>query len=136
MRHISFALTTQQMRDRTKRVTRRLAWKTLKPMTYLLAVEKSQGLKKGEKVKPIHPIRTIHVRREPLQAMLDDPYYGAGECIGEGFPSMTPAEFVAMFCKHNKCTPEHYVTRIVFVHQPGYIEKRDGLKPPKHARKP
>lgn len=132
---MSFALTTQQMHDRTKHVTRRLRWKDLKPMTYLLAVEKSQGLKKGEKVKPIHPIRTINVRREELRRLTDDPVYGAAEVRAEGFPDMTPAQFVEMFCRHNKCTPDDTVTRIVIVHQPGYVETRDGMNAPAHARK-
>lgn len=117
MRHISFALTTEQFRARTKTVTRRLGWMNLKSGAYLMAVEKAQGLKKGEKVTKLGPIHVIHVRREKLCELTDSPYYGALEVLAEGFPGMTPADFVAMFCRHNKCTPETYVTRILFVYR-------------------
>ena len=114
MRQISFALTTPQVRAGTKRVTRRLGWATLTPGTPLQGVEKGQGLKKGETVTKLDVVMVLDVRREPLRRMTDEPEYGQVECILEGFPEMTPAEFVAMFCEHNGCTPETVVTRIEF----------------------
>lgn len=32
----------------------------------------------------------------------------------EGFPKMTPEEFVEMFCEMNNCEPETEITRILF----------------------
>lgn len=98
MRNISFAMTTDQVREQTKTVTRRIGWKTLKPGTLLQPVVKAQGLKKGESVRKIgRPICVVSVRRERLDRM-QEPVYGEQECRAEGFPEMTPAEFVAMFC--------------------------------------
>jgi hypothetical protein len=111
MRNISFSLTEPQIRSRTKTVTRRLGWATLKPGTLLQPVEKSRGLQRGEKVQPIGPpIRVVKVTREPLSA-LSSP----DECAREGFPELSPSEFVRMFCAtHRGCTPQSQVTRIEF----------------------
>lgn len=120
MRNISFALTEQQVRDRTKTVTRRIGWKTLKPATVLRGVEKAQGLKKGEHVVPLCTIKVVDVRREPLSRISDSrtaeaQRYGAEECAREGFPRMTPAAFVMFFMKsHPGCHPDTEVTRIEF----------------------
>ena len=45
MRNISFMLTTQQFRNRTKTVTRRMGWWNLKPGDILMGVEKRQDSK-------------------------------------------------------------------------------------------
>lgn len=114
MRNISFMLTTEQFRNRSKSVTRRMGWLNVKPGEVLMGVEKSQGLKKGEKIVQLGKIR-VSTRREKLRAMRDDPVYGAKEVIREGFPQMSPAEFVEFFCRsHKGCTPETEVTRIEF----------------------
>ena len=47
-RNMSFALTTKQIEDETKDVTRRNGWWFLKPGDQIWAVEKCMGLKKGE----------------------------------------------------------------------------------------
>jgi hypothetical protein len=52
-RNMSFSMTTEAVRNRSKTVTRRLGWWGLQPGTILQAVEKAQGLRKGEHVKPI-----------------------------------------------------------------------------------
>lgn len=114
MRHISFALTTQQFLDGTKTVTRRLGWKNLKPGDVLCAVEKGQGLKRGEKVKKLGMLRVVDVYREPLRVMTRYDGDGDSEVIAEGFPDYFPEAFIAMFCKHNRCTPDTEVTRIQF----------------------
>jgi hypothetical protein len=116
MKNISFALTTAQIRDGTKTVTRRMGWEKLRPGELLLPVFKCMGLKAGEKVQALRePITLTNVRREPLRRMLGEPDYGATECVAEGFPEMTPAEFVQMFCRsHRGCTPDTVVTRIEF----------------------
>lgn len=115
MRNMSFALTTDQIRNGSKTVTRRAGWLHLKPGDMLRPVKKCMGLKPGDKIEPLRaPLRVVSVRREPLR-WLTDSVFGDDECKREGFPDMTPAEFVAMFCAtHKGCTPETDVTRIEF----------------------
>ena len=117
--NMSFMLTTEQMRNKTKTVTRRLGWWNIKPGTILVAIEKGQGLKKGEKIKVIGQIRVISARLERLSDLLDSPY-GFDEIKKEGFaghPQLGwPHHFVTMFCAHNKCLPEKVVNRIEFEH--------------------
>lgn len=119
MRNISFMLTKDQIRARSKTVTRRLGWKTLKAGDMLRGVEKGMGLKPGEKVRPLATIRVVDVRFEPLEAIVSDPDYGFEECAKEGFGShptlQWPSEFVQFFCKANRgCSPETVITRIEF----------------------
>ena len=115
MRNISFALTTDQVRNRTKTVTRRNGWRFLKAGDLLCAVEKSQGLKKGEKIKRICTIRVRNIVHEQLQWLLELPQYGAREVIREGFPYLTAKQFVDHFCKtHKGVTPASEVVRIEF----------------------
>ena len=111
VRNISFALTTQQVRNQTKTVTRRLGWKDLKPGTVLQPVVKGMGLKKGERVEKIGgPIRVVSTRREPLgNVAFDDE-----DVRLEGFPQFDGPQFLALFCQHNRCTPDTEVTRIEF----------------------
>lgn len=99
-RNMSFMLTTQQIRNRTKTVTRRLGWWFLKPGDLLWACEKCQGLKKGEKMKRIALIQTVSSAPERLGGITQE------ECNKEGFPHLTPDEFVAMFIAAN---PTHRV---------------------------
>jgi len=109
---MSFALTTEQVRNRTKTVTRRLGWKFAKQGDIVQPVVKGQGLKKGETVEKIGaPIRVLNVRREPLHLMATR--YSI-EAVREGFPQLTNEAFIAMFCQHNDCTPDTEVTRIQF----------------------
>lgn len=109
---MSFALTTEQVRRQTKTVTRRIGWRFAKASDLVQPVVKGMGLKKGETVEKIGgPIRIASVRRERLGIIgvryLYDP-------VLEGFPLLTNEEFVEMFCKHNRCTPDTEVTRIEF----------------------
>ncbi len=119
MRNLSCQLTTAQILDGSKTVTRRLGWRDLKRGDLLQAIEKGQGLKKGEKVKRLRVIRVKSVRFELLGKMAKYPDYGRRECIREGFPDLTPPEFIAMFCASHRsttgpCTPRTEVTRIEF----------------------
>jgi hypothetical protein len=104
MRNMSFMLTTEQIRNRTKTVTRRVGWTFLKPGDLVRAVERCQGLKKGEKMRPLAVLRVENVRREVLAQMTDglSPSYGVDEVRAEGFQEMTPAQFVEMFCATHK----------------------------------
>ena len=115
-RHMSFSMTTKAVRNRTKTVTRRLGWDFLCPGDLLWAVEKGQGLKRGEKVKKLALIRVVSVRREPFaRALFSDPAgYGQEELCREGFPHLTLLEFVEMFCKANGCDDDTPVNRIGF----------------------
>lgn len=115
MRHISFALTTPQIRNRSKTVTRRIGWRFLKPGDLLQPVEKVMGFKKGETLTPIGgPIRVVDVRRERLERLEAESIAGQAECRAEGFPHLSPMEFVAMFCASHRCFPTAEVTRIEF----------------------
>lgn len=115
MRQMSFMLTTPQMLARTKTVTRRLGWKNLKPGTMLQAVEKSQGLGKGGKVRKLGVIRVVSVSREELGGLVGT-NYGLREAAREGFPGMGGMEFVGMFMGHMGCDFGTVVTRIEFEH--------------------
>lgn len=108
MRSISFFLTTDQVRRRSKTVTRRLGWINLQPGTLLRAVVKAQGLKVGEKQEQLAIIRVLDVRREKLWQITPE------DIVREGFPKMTKHEFLDFFCASHKCTPEEEVTRIEF----------------------
>lgn len=108
MRLMSFAITTEQVKNRTKDVTRRTGWLFLKPGDRIRAVEKAMGLKKGDKPKTLAVIEIVSVRREPLEFITDD------EVRREGFPDMTAEQFVRMFCEKMKCAPHTVCTRIEF----------------------
>jgi hypothetical protein len=116
MRNMSFSMTTEQVQNGTKTVTRRLGWLHLKYGELVLPVRKCMGLKPGEKIEPLRdPVRVASTIREPLRRMTDDLEYGREECIREGFPDLTPAQFIEMFCaSHKPCTPDTVVTRIEF----------------------
>jgi len=108
---MSFALTTPQMRARTKTVTRRNGWCHLKPGERLIAIEKGQGLKKGERQVVIGEIEVVSVRREPLTAITPD------DVKREGFPDRTVKDFVLGYMGANRGTYIHSdVTRIEFRH--------------------
>lgn len=116
MRMMSFALTEAQLLDGSKTVTRRTGWKNLKVGERLSAVRKSMGLKPGEKVVRLCEIEVVNVRT----VRADD--VSETDCAREGFPYLTPAEFVSMFAKKmNVRTPmdETWLTRIEFRKVPG-----------------
>ncbi len=110
MRNISFALTETQFLARTKTVTRRLGWKNLKPGAMLCGVRKAMGLKSGENIIRLGVIRVISTRRERLSQIT------AADCVREGFPDLSPRQFVLMFKQHMNCRASRKVTRIEFKH--------------------
>ena len=113
MRMMSFRLTTAQIRDRSKTVTRRLGWKFAKPGDRIRAVVKARGLKKGERPEELALLEIIDVRRERLVA-ISFPVEGWEEVAREGFPDKSPIGFIDMFCREMKCGPLDKVTRIEF----------------------
>lgn len=109
-RHMSFAATIPQIRNRSKTITRRRGWRKLEPGTEIWAVEKGQGLKKGEKVNRIALLEIVDVRVEALWRV----HARFGETAKEGFPEMLPSEFVEFYCQMNGGTQDQLVTRIEF----------------------
>lgn len=105
---MSFMLTTDQFLDGSKSVTRRLGWANLKPGDRVMAVRKSQGLKKGESISRLGPIEIVSVKKEPLDAITQE------DVEREGFPDLRPSEFVSMFMNHMKCPQWQEVNRIEF----------------------
>lgn len=119
MRNMSFALTTGQVLDQSKDVTRRLGWLHLKAGDRFQPVKKCMGLKPGEKIEKLGPpVRVVSVRREQLRRITDELHYGRSECRREGFLHLSSEEFVAMFCAtHKGCTPDTVITRIEFSYE-------------------
>lgn len=116
MRNISFSLTTPQFLDGTKDVTRRFGWWFLKQGDRLRAVEKSMGLKAGEKIKPLGVIEIISTRAEPLDTVTKNLDYGFEEIRREGYPFGTewPSVFVETLCGHYGVKPDAICNRIEF----------------------
>lgn len=108
MRNMAFSITTQQMYDKTKSVTRRLGWSFLKPGDIVMAIEKGQGLKKGEHIKKIYPIEIVSIRGESLSSITIE------DVAREGFPQMNVPQFVRMFAKSHGCDVHTMVNRIEF----------------------
>ena len=72
------------------------------------AVEKAQGLKKGEKIVKICQIKVTSVKDQILCKIIRE------DVVKEGFLNMNKHEFIKMFCEHIKCTPTTLVNRIEF----------------------
>lgn len=106
-RLMSVALTTAAVRSRTKSVTRRAGWLMLQPGDQLTLCPKVRGRRAGEALERIVIVDVTSVRREQLNTITAD------DVVAEGFPNMTPAEFVEFFCNsHRGVTPHTQVTRI------------------------
>jgi len=115
-RNMSFALTTDQIQNRTKTVTRRIGWGVLNCGDIVNACVKCMGLKPGEKIERLGQIRIVSTRIEPLSRMVKNPEYGAIEAVKEGFPGWTGDQFVDMFLDHMspKFGSDTLVNRIEF----------------------
>ena len=109
MRNMSFMLTTEQIKNRTKTVTRRMGWTFLKAGDLIQAIEKGQGLNKGETINRLAVLRVEHVTIDPLNSITPQDVHR------EGFPHMTREQFIAMFKRtHTGCRVATLVTRIEF----------------------
>jgi hypothetical protein len=115
MRRMSFSATLAQMRDRSKTVTRRKAttWRGLKKGDELYAIEKGQGLAKGERQVIIALIRVVSNRVEQLDAITPE------DVAKEGFPGMGRIEFIQLFERLNGGDDFQLVRRIEFEHVDG-----------------
>lgn len=117
-RNISFALTEPQFLDGSKTVTRRLGWRFLRPGDILMGVRKGMGLRPGEKIVRLGLIEVISVAPQ-LLCKIDQ-----RDCVLEGFPKMTPREFIEFFKRsHQGCENITMITRIEFRH----LSERPGL---------
>lgn len=105
---MSFAMTTKQVREETKDVTRRFGWGFLKPGDRVWAVEKAMGLKKGEKINRLKMIEVISISRAPLNSITQD------DVRREGFPDWTPSMFVDMLVRNYRCEPGALINRIEY----------------------
>lgn len=113
-RLMSVAFTEQAVRDRTKTVTRRKGWLHLLPGQRLTLCRKVMGRKPGEPLVRIADVQVVAVRREPLSAITAD------EVAREGFPGMSPAEFIRrFFVDAQGIQPGDLVTRIEWMYQDG-----------------
>jgi hypothetical protein len=115
LRLMSFAMTEPQYVDGSKDVTRRLGWwdtkndrPRLRPREVFMGAQKCQGLRKGEKVVPLGESEHVSSRRERVDAITPD------DVRREGFPDMTVEEFIAFFCRANRCQRDTLITRIEF----------------------
>jgi len=103
-RLMSVAYTEQAVVERRKTVTRRKGWwldkrgrRLILPGQHLTLCRKVMGRKAGEPLVRLVDVEALDVRREPLDLMLNQPAYGATEVIAEGFPDLTPEEFIDRF---------------------------------------
>ena len=108
---MSFAKTIKQIRNSTKTVTRRVGWGWVYPGMKILAVEKFRGvpLSKRKELGVIVVKKATSVRLDTITK---------SDVRKEGFPEMSPKEFVRMFCNINAlCKPHTMVTRIEFQYE-------------------
>jgi hypothetical protein len=106
-RLMSVALTTEQVRQRSKTVTRRAGWRMLAAGDQLTLCPKVRGRRRGDPLERIVTVDVISVRRERLDSITPP------DIVAEGFPGMTVTEFVEFFCStHRGVSPQDEVTRI------------------------
>jgi len=108
MRNMSFMLTTEQIRNKTKTVTRRLGWWFLHGGDLVMACVKCQGLAKGETIEKIRPIEIVSAWAQKLNKITKE------EVVREGFPEMSRMDFIDMFCREMGTPPDVMVNRIEF----------------------
>lgn len=116
MRNWSFFLTTEQVRNQSKRVTRRKVSPGLPKVGELRQpVVKMQGIPKGGHVEKIGgPVRVTDVRIEPLDHMQPE------DLALEGFPGYSLNQFFDMFRRsHGMRTNQEPVARIEFEYVAG-----------------
>jgi hypothetical protein len=97
-RLMSVSLTEDQVRARTKTVTRRAGWLMLKPGDRITLCRKVMGRRNGEPLERIVDVEVVDVRREPLNTITPD------DVAREGFPEWAPSDFVAFFTRTHKGT--------------------------------
>jgi hypothetical protein len=110
-RLMSVAMTEEAVRRRTKTVTRRKGWAYLRAGERITLCRKVMGRRHGEPLVRIVDVQVVSVRREPLKSIT------AEEVAREGFPGMSPQEFVrTFFVVAQGIQPDDVVTRIEWVY--------------------
>lgn len=118
-RLMSVALTTDQVLDRSKTVTRRAGWTALSVGDRVTLCRKVMGRRAGEPLDRIVAVDVVSVRRERLDTVT------AEDVAAEGFPDMTPEQFVDFFCTaHPAIGPADLVTRIEWSYPTTEVEAR------------
>jgi hypothetical protein len=110
---MSCSLTVDPVRNRTKTVTRRHAdtWQTLRAGDRLTLVEKGMGLPKGARQVVLAEVEVVDVRVEPLDRLVEQGQPDEDEVVAEGFPGMTPAEFVDFWLRTHHVTDASTLVR-------------------------
>ena len=103
MRLISCAKTIPQVVAQTKTETRRLGWKLARPAWRLIVIERNDYRRGGTPVA-LACVELIHTARERLCDISPD------AVVREGFPEMTPREFIAFFCREMRAAPDVELT--------------------------
>lgn len=114
-RLMSVSMTVAAVESRTKRVTRRLGWLHARPGDRYTLCEKVQGRRRADgTVEPLVrlvDVEVVSVRRERLDAIT------AEDVALEGFPGMSPEEFVdRFFVRAQRVAADTIVTRIEWVY--------------------
>ena len=111
---MSVAFTEDAVRERRKTVTRRKGWMFIKPGDRITLCRKVMGRKTGEPLVRICDVEVVSARRESLSLLRDDLVgYGQREVEREGFPGMTPGEFIRrFFVDAQGISEDEFVTRI------------------------
>lgn len=107
-RNMSFSLTTEQISNKTKTVTRRKGWLFLKPGDVVMACVKCMGLKPGEKIQRLCLILIVSTRREQLSDITNE------DVVLEGFPGKDRFYFLDLYIDHAGGDITQRVTRIEF----------------------
>jgi hypothetical protein len=106
---MAVSLTEAQVRDRAKTVARPPGRPVLRPGDRITLYREVPGRHPGETLDRVAAVEVVSVRREPLDAIT------AADLTAEGFPRMTPAEYVLHFrATHRGCTPQTEITRIAW----------------------
>jgi hypothetical protein len=110
------SMTVDAVKAGTKTVTRRHAgtWAMLKPGDRLVLIERGMGLPKGAKQVVLAEVTIVSNEIVDLDDIDQD------DCAAEGFPDMTPEQFVDMWCEsHHIRQPHCYVSvrRIEWVYE-------------------
>lgn len=132
MRLMSVAMTADAVVDGTKDVTRRLGWLFLNEGGRLQLCRKVQGRRKGEPLDRLRAVEVVSIRREPLGLLDRDDQpgtYARLEVDREGFPDLSPREFVRrFFMEAQGCSWSTVVTRIEWAYLCSECEHPDAAE--------
>lgn len=120
---MSVAFTEQAVVERRKTVTRRKGWWRDKNGRELLVVgdrltlcRKVMGRKPGEPLVRLVDVEVVSLRRERLDEILWRLDYGEQEMVLEGFPGMSPNDFIATYFTPQGIALTDDITRIEYAY--------------------